>query len=203
MRYALALLLVACSSHAKPTTPPLVPDAPAATTSPSFPRLASYYIETYLDAPTVATMAKSDVAIVDAESAAIDRAPLDQLRAANPSGLLLAYLTSEEIPRSPSPAEQPLAAARLARIPSHEWLLEPGSTLTSAISATATKLTVASGAAFTVHRPPSDFYDASEPTYLLVDGEHMKLVSISGNTLTVQRGFQSTAAAHAVGARVA
>lgn len=87
--------------------------------------------------------------LVDAESGALDRAPLDAIRAANPRGLLLAYLTSEEIPRQPDPAEQPLAAARL------------------------------------------------------VDDEHMKLVAISGNTLTVQRGFESTPAAHAAGARVA
>jgi hypothetical protein len=115
---------------------------------------------------------------------------------------LLAYLTSEEIPRDPT-TEQPLAAARFAHIANHEWLLEPGSTLTSDVTATATKLQVADGGAFSVTRPPSDFYDASEPTYLLVDGEHMKLVAVSGKTLTVERGVHSTAVAHTSGTRVA
>ncbi|HEY2744489.1 MAG TPA: hypothetical protein VGL86_07695, partial [Polyangia bacterium] len=167
-----------------------------------FPRLATYFIETYVDDTSRAVMAKSDVVIVDAESGALDRTPLDALRAARPDALLLAYLTSEEIPRQPT-SDQPLATARFANIPAHEWLVEPGSSLTAAVSASATKLSVADGSAFTVNRPPSDFYDTDEPTYLLVDGEHMKLTAISGNSLTVERGFQSTAVTHAAGARVA
>jgi hypothetical protein len=168
----------------------------------AYPRIASYFIESYVDDASRDVMARSDLVIVDAESAALDRTPLDALRAANPNAAVLAYLTSEEIPRQPS-AEQPLATQRLARIASHEWLLEPGSTLSAAVTATATKLTVADGTKFTLHRPPSDFYDATEPTYVLVDDEHMKITAISGNQLTVQRGFQAPAAAHAAGARVA
>lgn len=190
-RALLCLLAAACSSQAAP--------APGL----AYPRIASYFIESYVSPAAQAVMARSDVAVVDAESGALDRAPLDAIRAANPRGLLLAYLTSEEIPRQPDPAEQPLAAARFRHIPSNEWLVEPGSTLTSAVSPTATRLVVADGSKFTVRRPHSDFYGPDEPTYLLVDDEHMKLVAIRGNTLTVQRGFESTATAHAAGARVA
>src|SRR4051794_25906072 len=93
-----------------------------------FPRIASYFIEGHIDAAARDVMAMSDVVIVDAEAAALDRAPLDAIRAAHPATLLLAYMTSEEIARAPS-ADQPLAAARFARIPPEAWLLEPGSRL--------------------------------------------------------------------------
>ncbi len=191
----LPLLLVACSSA--PTSDQPEPDGEA-----EFPRIASYFIETFVDDDARATMAKADVAIIDAEAAALDRAPLDQLREQRSDLVLLAYLTSEEVPRDDT-SERPLANARFSRITSEAWLVEPGSTLMAPITATATKLQVASGAAFTRVRPPSDFYPEDEPTYLLVDNEHMKLVSIAGNTLTVERGFRSQAAAHPLGTPVA
>ena len=200
-RALLCLLVAACSSLA--AAPNAGSPGAAAAPSLAYPRIASYFIESYVDPRARAVMAKSDVAVVDAEAGALDRAPLDAIRAANPGGLLLAYLTSEEILRRPDPGAQPLAAARFAHIPSNEWLVEPGSTLRGAVSATATQLVVADGSRFTVHRPRSAFYGAGEPTYLLVDDEHMKLVAIHGNTLTVQRGFESTPTAHAAGARVA
>jgi hypothetical protein len=193
MRWLLPLL-AACSSTPKPETP--------VAGDPEFPRIASYFIETYVDDDARAVMASSDLAIIDAEAAALDREPLEALRTSRPDLVLLAYLTSEEVPRDAT-EERPLANARFSRIDPSAWLVEPGATLTTAIDATTTKLRVSDAGAFTVHRPKSDFYGEDEPTYLLVDGEHMKLVSIAGDTLTVERGFRSPAVAHTAGARVA
>ena len=193
----LLLALVACSSAPNGGGGDAPIDDHAA-----YPRLATYFIETYVDPAARATMERTDVVIVDAEAAALDRAPLDAVRAARPDGVLLAYLTSEEVQREPAD-ERPLANARFSRVPTSAWLVEPGSTLVTAIDATATKLRVADPGAFSVTRPPSDFYEEDEPTYLLVGSEHMKLVSISGDMLTVERGYRSQAAAHPAGTRVA
>lgn len=168
----------------------------------TFPRLATYFIESHVDEAALDVMAKTDVVIVDAEAAALDRAPLEALREERPDLLLLAYLTSEEIFREPA-GERPLAASRFERVPDHAWMLEPGSTLARPASATATTLHVADPSAFTLTRPASDFYGEDEPTYLFVNGEHMRLVAIDGDRLTVERGFRSTPIAHPAGARVA
>ncbi|NVB78335.1 MAG: hypothetical protein HOV81_08070 [Kofleriaceae bacterium] len=168
----------------------------------AFPRIATYFIESHVDDKAREVMAKSDVSVVDAEAGALDRASLDQIRAARPDGWLLAYLTSEEISREPA-AERPLAERRYARVPPHAWLTEPGSALVAPVTATATTLHVQDGKAFRVTRPRSDFYGAAEPTYVLVDGEHMKLRAIHGNTLEVERGVRSVAVPHAAGTRVA
>ena len=175
----------------------------ALSTGPGFPRIASYYIETYVGPDQQATMSRSSLVIVDAESAALDPTPLEGIRSANPQAALLAYLTSEEISREPDPSEQPLAAERFTKIASKHWLLEPGSSLSSAISATATHIKVADASAFSVVRPPSDFYDDDEPTYLLVDDENMKLVGVTAKELVVERGYQSEATAHAAGTPIA
>lgn len=195
-RSLLPLVLAACSAAPRTTPDAAIPDDAA------YPRLATYFIESHVDDAARATMAKTDVAIVDAEAGALDRTPLDALRTARPDLRLLAYLTSEEVSRERA-EERPLADARFARVPPSAWLVEPGSTLVTAIDAKATQLVVADPSAFALTRPPSDFYPEDEPTYLLVDGEHLKLVAIDGDTLTVERGFRSPAVAHAAGARVA
>ncbi|MDB4961314.1 MAG: hypothetical protein JWP01_1313 [Myxococcales bacterium] len=194
---AAALALAACSSPVAPVAPDAQPHSDLV-----YPRLASYLIESYVSEDARDVMAKTDLLVVDAEAAALDRAPLDAIRAARPETHVLAYLTSEEIARTPS-AEQPLAQARFARIPPQAWLLEPGSTVTRAISPTATQIEVADPGAFTIERPASDFYEEDEPTYLLIGGEHMRLVASEGSLLTVERGYRSTAVAHPAGARVA
>jgi len=85
MRTSLVAIAVAACAPAHGDPEPLV-----------FPRLAGYVIDTKVDRNV---LARQDVAIVDVEAAAIDRAPLDAVRRAQPNGLRLAYLTSEEIPR--------------------------------------------------------------------------------------------------------
>jgi hypothetical protein len=195
MRPWLLVALAACGTHG----PEHASERPERAGALAFPRIASYIIDTRVDAAAVPVLARSDVVIVDAEAGANTRGSLDLIRACNPRGLLLAYLTSEEIKRAPAD-DMPLARARMARIPASEWLLEPGSTLAAPVSPTDTRLTVADGAAFHLHPPRSDFYPADEPTYLLVDDEHVKLVAIDGNTLTVER---TQPVAHAAGAHIA
>ena len=190
-----AVLASGCAAAAPPAVP-------AAGEAPRFPRLATYYIESHLDPAAREVMVRTDLLVIDAEAGALDRAPIDAIRAARPDALVLAYLTSEEIARTPL-AEQPLATARFPRIPPSAWVVEPGSPLTAPVTATDTRLPVASGAAFTLTRPASPFYGSDEPTYLLVGAEHMKLVAIDGDTLVVERGYRSQATPHAAGARVA
>ncbi len=197
LRWLIAALVAGCSSPS-----PSMPRDVAPESELVYPRLATYFIESYVDDAARQRMASSDVVIVDAEAAALDRTQLDALRTARPDDLLLAYLTSEEISRDVID-EQPLATQRFARVPDHAWLLEPGSTLKTAITATTTKIRVADPSAFTVTRPESDFYEEDEPTYLMIGSEHMRLISISGDTLTVQRGHRSTPVAHPAGARAA
>lgn len=194
MRCSILVALIACGTHG-----PEAPAPPERAGALAFPRIASYVIDTNITPEQTTVMERSEVAIVDVEAGANDRRPLDALRAANPQGLLLAYMTSEEIKRAPG-EDMPLARARMARIPSHEWLLEPGSTLAAPVSRTDTKVTVADGKAFRLHPPKSDFYPPDEPTYVLVDDEHMKITGIDGNTLTVER---TQPGAHAAGSRIA
>ena len=175
--------------------------APSAPDGPPFPRIASYRIETSIDAGAEAMLDKVPLAIVDAEAGALEPAALARIRAANPHLALLAYLTSEEIPRAPDATAQPLAAARFAKIPSAYWLTEPGSRTLDAIDAHATEIRVRDPAAFSVTRPRSAFYGPDEPTYLLVGDESVRLTAIHGDTLVVERGPGATA--HPAGARIA
>lgn len=203
-RLLIALLVVAC-------TPARAPDAPAAQVheatpasdrGPPFPRIASYRIETSIDRDAEAMLSRVPLAIVDAEVGALDPDVLRRIRAQNPSLELLAYLTSEEIPRDPG-ADQPLAALRFSRIPGTAWLTDPGSVLASDIDAKTTRIRVRDPEAFSLYRPRSQFYGPKEPTYLLIDDEHVKLVAIEGDTLVVERGFRSRPERHAAGTRIA
>ena len=112
---------------------------------------------------------------------------LSALHAANPNATLIAYertvlLDYTNLTRYGSGAIYP-----------GWWLLQPGSTLSSAIDSSQTTIPVRSTAPFAL-------YDD-----VLVDGESMHVVGInaSANTLTVWRGFYSTASAHNSGARIA
>lgn len=75
------------------------------------------------------------------------------------------------------------------------WLTLAGTTLAAPIDSATTSVTVADAA------PISAFFP-SHPD-ILIDGESIHVLSISGNTLTVQRGYWSTATTHAAGTRVA
>jgi hypothetical protein len=204
MRRLLVLVLALAACTPRQTPQPEAPPPPRAhVEGPPFPRIASYRIETTLRADAVTMLTKIPLAIVDVEVSALLPGDLQAIRAANPQLDLLAYLTSEEIPRAPDPKEHPLADARFARIPSSYWLLAPGSVTITPTSATTTRIEVADPAAFSVKRPRSDFYPPDEPTYLLVGDEHVKLVGVDGNNLIVERGYRSKAVAHPMGTSIA
>ncbi len=69
-----------------------------------------------------------------------------------------------------------------------------GTTLSSGIDAVTTSIPVANGT-------PIGTYFATNPD-ILVDSESMHVTAVNGNTLTVTRGYNSTAAAHGSGAMV-
>ena len=168
-----------------------------------YPRIASYFIETYVGPEHEETMSRADVVVVDVEATALSAGALQRVRSNNPRAELLAYLTSEEIPHAIDPEERPLAAERFGKIAPSEWLVEPGSKTAAAVSANATRIKVGDPAAFSIVRPRSDFYGEDEPTFLLVGDEHVRLVAIDGDELVVERGYRSTAKAHPAGTRIA
>jgi hypothetical protein len=195
MRIALALVVAACGAFGSEPAPA----PPERALALAYPRLATQLLVTRVDPAIVPVIARSDVAIIDAEAGANDRRPLDAIRAAPPGRFVLAYLTSDEIPRAPGD-DQPLASALLSRITRDEWLVEPGSTLATAIGPDDTTIIVADGTAFHVHPPVSASYPADEPTFLLVDDEHVRLLAIDGDALTVER---TQPVAHEAGTRIA
>lgn len=204
-RLLIALLVVACTPARAPDTQAVQAPQPAQAQpelGPPFPRIASYRIEATMDRDAQAMLSRIPLAIVDAEVGALVPDVLRRIRAQNASLELLAYLTSEEIKRDPDP-EQPLAAIRFSRIPGTAWLTDPGSVLASDIDAKTTRIRVRDPKAFALYRPPSQFYGPREPTYLLVEDEHMRLLAIEGDTLVVQRGFRSQPTRHAAGTRIA
>jgi hypothetical protein len=77
------------------------------------------------------------------------------------------------------------------------WLTLAGTSLSAAINATTTTIPVASAAVINNY--------ISTNRDVLVDGEsmHVTAVNTAANTLTVQRGYYSTATTHSAGARLA
>jgi hypothetical protein len=201
-RWLALSLVVACGTSTPTVSRPPARAAVETPAEPAFPRIAAYRIEATMHADAQAMLVRIPLAIVDAEVGALLPDVLRRIRAQNRSLQLLAYLTSEEIKRDPDP-EQPLAGRRFARLPGAAWLTDPGSLTVAPIDDHTIRIRVRDPRAFAVHRPASQFYGADEPTYVLVDDEHMKLVAIAGDTLVVERGFRSRAVPHAAGSRIA
>jgi hypothetical protein len=190
--WLVAALAGACSSpYERPTGDGDLP----------YPRIASRRDAALLDDPFRALLTRIPLAIVDAEAGAVDAASLSAVATANPRLQLLALLASEDIHRAPQPATQPLALARVAKIPVEAWALEPGSTTVGMTSDADTRIKVADPAAFSVTRPASARYPADEPTYVMVGGEHMRLIAIEGDELVVER--LSAPAMHVSGSPIA
>ena len=110
------------------------------------------------------------------------------LKARSPNSKVLVYLASQA-------ADVP--GFRGMSIYPGWWLTLAGTTLTAPIDATTTSIPVADALVI------SQSY-ATNPD-VLVDGESMHVLSVntSTNTLTVQRGYSSTAAPHGAGERLA
>jgi hypothetical protein len=75
------------------------------------------------------------------------------------------------------------------------WLTLAGTTLAMAVDSTSTQITVTNVLPIV--------NNLSTNPDIVVEGESMHVVSVSGNTLTVQRGYHSIAGSHAAGVRIA
>lgn len=168
----------------------------------SYPRLATYQLGGPLDADRAALLERVSLAIVDAEVGAVDPASLEAAVAKHPRLVLVAHLAIDRVPFAADP-QQPLASARFDAVPAGAWVLESGSTTVGPTSASSTRIRVADPGAFSVTRPASPHVPADEPTYLLVGGEHVRLLAIEADELVVERAVRSTAATHAAGAPIA
>ncbi len=82
------------------------------------------------------------------------------------------------------------------------WLYKAGTQLTGAVSAGATQLRVQNANSFVVGEYVV-IYDAPAGSFKNAEHARITAVSKSTNTLTVSRGYKSTAASHSVGAIVA
>ncbi len=193
-RWAVLALLASSACSDEPTPKPgEVRDLP-------YPRIASYRVATSLDDAARTMLERVPLAIADAGAASLGAGDVEELaaiRVRNRSLQLLASVPAVAI------SHDTVAGATLAAIPSAAWVVEPGSTTVGVASAIDTRIRVADPAAFAVNRPPSPYHGAAEPTYLLVGDEHVKLVSIEGDELVVERGVHSSATTHPAGSRIA
>lgn len=113
--------------------------------------------------------------------------PLVQLKTKNPLIKAIVYQDSSAITYMYDPD--------MPNIFPGWWLVLAGTTLSASINATTTSIPV-------VNSAPLVTSLTTNPD-VLIDGETMHITSISGNTLTVQRGYYSTATTHTSGVRVA
>jgi hypothetical protein len=167
----------------------------------AYPRLATYRLGAFLDEDARAMIEASSLALLDVELGAVDAEGLAAL--AGPSRELLASVPAFSARHDENAALHPLADARFARIPTGAWVLEPGSLTVGAVAVSDTRIRVADPAAFSPARPASPFHAADEPTYLAIEGEHVRLVAIETDELVVERGVHSAAVTHPAGTRIA
>jgi hypothetical protein len=167
----------------------------------AYPRLATYRLGAFLDDDARAIVEASSLALLDVELGATDAAGLAAL--ATPSRELLASIPAVSVRHDENATLHPLADARFARVAPGAWVLEPGSPTVGAVAAGDTRIRVTDPAAFSPVRPASPFHPDGEPTYLAIDGEHVKLLAIENDELVVERGVHSAAATHTAGTRIA
>jgi hypothetical protein len=167
----------------------------------AYPRLATYRLGAFLDEDARAMARASSLALLDVELGAVDAEGLAAL--AGPSRELLASVPAFSVRHDENAALHPAADARFARVPPDAWVLEPGSTTVGAVAAGDTRIRVTDPAAFGIVRPASPFHAGDEPTYLAIEGEHVRLVAIESDELVVERGVHSAAVTHPSGTRIA
>jgi hypothetical protein len=157
----------------------------ASITTASFPRIANY--DGYTGAAQAPIFARYGLDIAWDSLTWTHPDALSALHTANPNATVIGYERTALIDYTN------LSRYGTNAIYPGWYVLKPGSTLSAAISSTQTTIPVQSTAPFAL-------YDD-----VLVDGESMHVVGINSttNTLTVWRGFYSTAAAHSAGARIA
>lgn len=168
------------------TIPFTGPDsASAATVSPAFPRLATWWPDTR--AQSVADLSRCDVLALQNH----DSSRIAALRAANPGIALLGTSSACELSYSLLGYNDPANVEM--RTVSTDWMLtQVGSTLTADIGASATSI------------PVADVTKFAAGEMVLVDHELMHVSAVGGSSVTVTaRGPVTPAASHALGARIA
>jgi hypothetical protein len=173
---AVASLVVVCS-------PPEV--ARATTVAPAFPRLAIWWPDS--DHQPVADRARVDwIALQN-----YDADHIAELRAANPSIIILGSTSARELNYSLNDYDDPQNVE--LRNASTDWILtQVGSTLTADITTSTTSIPVADVSKFAVGE------------MVLVDHELMHVSAIGGSSLTVTaRGPVEPPASHGSGTRIA
>jgi hypothetical protein len=152
-----------------------------------YPRLANLYA---YNLPEQAD-AYSRYGLVVSQPPALGRGALAALKKASPSTIVLSYYTTVSLP-VPGWSGQ---GVYYTEIYPGWWLTLVGTTLAAPVDATSTQVSVTDGSVISANL-------ATSPD-VLVDGESMHVTAVNGNTLSVQRGYYSTATAHAAGARIA
>ena len=164
------------------------PQPARAASRPNYPRLAFWWCQVVPDT----TRAKWDMGVLSENDPARPTADRSVILAQNPDFQFLAQASGRELDYKASPTQAPSwEAERIGAIPTSWILKQVGSTLSSAITNSATSIPVANGTRFVAG------------DLAIVDNEKMKVVSVSGNTLAVTRGMAGSAAVtHAAGAKI-
>ncbi len=150
----------------------------------SYPRLANY--NGFSDAVDAPFFADNNLVVARRGAA------LDALRRVNPRALTLLYERTLQVDYWPSARDTPhLYGLRTTDVPPGWWLTRAGSQLMAPLDPTATRVAVAD---------PRPFAACQD---VLIGGETMHVLGVAGGTLRVRRGYESAAAAHAVGTPLA
>jgi len=116
---------------------------------------------------------------------ALANGALAALKKASFSTIVLEYFTTVSLPVPGWPGQ----GIYYTDIYPRWWLTLAGTTLAEPLDATSTQVSVTDGSVISANL-------ATNPD-VLVDGESMRVTAVNGNTLTVERGYYSTATAHA------
>ena len=152
-----------------------------------YPRLANLYA--YQDSEQAEAFSR--YGLVVSQYWALANGALAALKKASPSTIALEYYESAMLPVPGWPGQ----GIYYTDIYPGWWLTLAGTTLAAPLDATSTQVSVTDGSVISKNL-------TNDPD-VLVDGESMHVTAVNGNTLTVERGYYSTAAAHAAGARIA
>lgn len=126
-------------------------------------------------------IARADLVVMNSDAAIGDPSPLDKMVEENGNLRSLVYLETLAAPSS--------EVTRTFGLPIDPawWLYRPATKLAAPVSASDTQMTVLD----------ATYVAAGDD--LTIDGEHVHVTAKSGTTLTVRRGYFSTAAAHPAG----
>lgn len=161
------------------------PDVHVAATTlfrPGRPWIFTLYPPYWNGDAAINEIARADLAVMHVEAVLGNPPPIDKMVARNPNIRPVVYL---EILATPP---QEIVANYGTQVDPAWWLLRPGTRLSSAVSASATTINVESS---------SELVAGDD---LLIDGETVKINGVNGTSLSVQRGYYSTAASHSAGA---